>query len=249
MKNQIIVCENHEEIGDVVALIFAESVNTKPNCVWGLATGASPIPVYKKLCAYYEAEDLDCSQVITFNLDEYAGRGPGDPDSYYEFMHQHLFDKIPFKKNYLPEAKHTSNLDELSESGEEYDEIIDEIGGIDIMLLGIGTNSHIAFNEPSDTVSKGTQGVTLTEQTRSDNALKFYDGNIDAVPKYALSMGMKKIMQSKKIILIANGEGKAEAIYNAIYGPITPQCPASLLQLHPNVTFVVDKEAYSLCSK
>lgn len=247
MKNRIIVCENHEEIGDVVALIFAETTRTKPNCVWGLATGASPIPVYKKLCAFYEAEDLDCSQVTTFNLDEYAGRGPGDPDSYYEFMHEHLFNKIPFKKNYLPKAKHTYDLDELNESGKEYDEIIDEIGGIDIMLLGIGTNGHIAFNEPSDTISKGTKGVKLTAQTISDNALKFYYGNIDAVPDSALSMGMKKIMESNQIVLIANGEGKAEAIYNAIYGPITPECPASLLQLHPNVTFIVDEAAYSLC--
>lgn len=247
MKNNIIVCENHEEIGDVVALIFAESVRTKPNCVWGLATGASPIPVYKKLCTFYDAEDLDCSQVTTFNLDEYAGRGPGDPDSYYEFMHEHLFKKIPFKRNYLPEAKHSIDLDELTGSGIRYDELIDKNGGIDIMLLGIGTNGHIAFNEPSDTISKGTQGVTLTEQTRKDNALKFYDGNIDAVPKYALSMGMKKIMESSKIVLIANGPAKALAIHKALYGPITPDCPASLLQLHPNVTFVVDKEAYSLC--
>lgn len=247
MKNQLIVCKNHEEIGDVVALIFSESVRTKPNCVWGLATGASPIPVYKRLCTFYDSEDLDCSQVTTFNLDEYAGRGPGDPDSYYEFMHEHLFKKIPFKKNYLPVAKHSTDLDELTGSGISYDALIDKAGGIDIMLLGIGTNGHIAFNEPSDTVSKGTQGVTLTEQTRKDNAFKFYDGNIDAVPKYALSMGMKKIMESNKIVLIANGPNKALAIHNAIYGPITPQCPASLLQLHPNVTFVVDREAYSLC--
>lgn len=247
MRNQIIVCENHQEIGDVVATIFAESTTTKPNCVWGLATGASPIPVYKKLCDFYEAEDLDCSQVTTFNLDEYAGRGPGDPDSYYEFMHQHLFDKIPFKKNYLPDAKHSTELDELNESGIRYDAIIDKVGGIDIMLVGIGTNGHIAFNEPSDIISKGTQGVILTEQTRHDNALKFYDGNIDAVPKYALSMGMMSILQSNKIVLIANGPAKALAIRNALYGPITPKCPASLLQLHPNVTFVVDEAAYSLC--
>ena len=247
MKNKIIVCEDHAEIGDVVATIFAESVHDNPKCVWGLATGASPIPVYKKLCDFYEGEDLDCSQVTTFNLDEYAGRGPGDPDSYYEFMQEHLFKKIPFKRNYLPEAKFSTDLDELTGSGIRYDELIEKSGGIDIMLLGIGTNGHIAFNEPSDRISKGTQCVTLTEQTIKDNALKFYDGNIDAVPKYALSMGMKKIMESKKIILIANGPAKALAIHKALYGPITPQCPATLLQLHPNVTFVVDKEAYSLC--
>lgn len=247
MKNQIIVCKDHAEIGEMVSTIFAHSVTTNPNCVWGLATGASPIPVYKEICEMHESGILDCSQVTTFNLDEYAGRGPGDPDSYYEFMHEHLFDKVPFKKNFLPEAKHACTLDELNESGIKYDALIDEHGGIDNMLLGIGRNGHIAFNEPSNTISEGTEGVILTEETRSDNAIKFYDGNIDAVPKYALSMGMKKIMESNKIILIANGEGKAEAIYNAIYGPITPQCPASLLQLHPNVTFVVDEAAYSLC--
>ena len=247
MKNKIIVCEDHAEIGDVVATIFAESVHDNPKCVWGLATGASPIPVYKKLCDFYEGEDLDCSQVTTFNLDEYAGRGPGDPDSYYEFMREHLFKKIPFKKNLLPDAKHATEFEELNESGIRYDALIEKAGGIDIMLLGIGTNGHIAFNEPSDTISKGTQGVTLTEQTRNDTALKFYNGDIDAVPKYALSMGMMSILQSNKIVLIANGPAKALAIQNALYGPITPKCPASLLQLHPNVTLVVDKEAYSLC--
>lgn len=161
MKNKIIVCEDHAEIGDVVATIFAKSVITKPNCVWGLATGASPIPVYSKLCEYHANGLIDCSRVTTFNLDKYAGRGPGDPDSYYEFMHEHLFNKIPFKRNFLPEAKHTTNLHELSESGGDYDDTIDEFGGIDIMLLGIGTNGHIAFNEPSDIISKGTEGVTL----------------------------------------------------------------------------------------
>lgn len=255
MKINIICCKNHAEIGSVTAYLIAEEISHNPNLVLGLPTGQTPIPVYQEIRKMYAEGKIDCSNVTTFNLDEYFRRGKGNPDSYYTFMHEQLFDHVPFKASYLPNAKPensetipTSQLIPILENEcSEYDKKIDAEGGIDIQLVGLGSNGHIGFNEPSpEKISDGTCIVTLAGQTILDNANKFYDGDESKVPKKAISMGMGKIMQAKSIILIANGEAKAKAIYDSIKGPITPMVPASLLRLHPDVTFIIDQAAAKL---
>ena len=255
MAIQIIRCKNHDAVGKLTANLIANTINSKPNLVLGLPTGQTPIPVYQELRKMYSKGNLDCSKVTTFNLDEYFRRGKGDPDSYYTFMHEQLFDHIPFKASYLPNAKPensetipTSQLIPILQNAcYEYDKKIDAEGGIDIQLVGLGSNGHIGFNEPSpEEISDGTCIVTLAGQTISDNANKFYGGDESKVPKKAISMGMGKIMQAKSIILIANGGSKATAIYDSLRGPITPMVPASLLRLHPDVTFIIDEAAAKL---
>lgn len=255
MKINIIRCRDHAAIGEITANLIAKEIDLNPNLVLGLPTGQTPIPVYQEIRKMYSEGKIDCSNVTTFNLDEYTRRGKGDPDSYYTFMHEQLFDHVPFKKSYLPNAK-PENCDSMSDSElfqflnknscPEYDSSIKKEGGIGLQIVGIGSNGHIAFNEPSDEISDETCVVELTDQTISDNAIKFYDGDETAVPKTAISMGMGKIMEAKSIILIANGESKADAICDAIEGPITPQNPASLLRLHPDVTFIIDEAAAKL---
>ena len=217
MKINIIRCKDHAEVGLVTAKLVAEEIHRKPNLVLGLPTGKTPIPIYDELCKMHNEGKIDCKGVTTFNLDEYEQRGPGDPDSYCEFMHEYLFNHIPFKSSYLPNAKPASPtasgyFSSICKSCSEYDACIDLHGGIDLQIVGIGSNGHIGFNEPSEEISDGTCFVELTQQTISDNAKKFYNGNEDEVPKRAISMGMGKIMEAKSIILIANGESKANAI-------------------------------------
>lgn len=252
MRNlKALICKDHAEIGKVTAGIIAQRILENPNLVLGLPTGQTPIPVYQELCKMYDEGKLNCSGVITFNLDEYHQRGEGDPDSYHTFMQEQLFSHVPFKASYLPNAK-PADPEKLSASEylslidkecSNYDKLIESCGGIDLQLVGIGSNGHIGFNEPSDEVSDGTCLVYLTEQTISDNAEKFYGGNKDAVPKSAISMGMKQIMKARTIILIANGESKAQAIYDTIEGPVTPQVPSSLLQEHKDVLVIIDEAA------
>lgn len=250
---QVRIVKNHEEVGLAAANLVAAEIALNPNLVLGLPTGATPIPMYEEMCKKYSAGILDCSGVTTVNLDEYVGRGKGDPDSYDTFMKEQLFNHVPFKKSYLPKAKPDRPLfgDELTEfllnECVSYTDIINILGGIDVQVLGIGTNSHIGFNEPSDEITENTVLVPLTCQTVSDNAKKFYDGDESAVPRMAISMGMKQILRAKDtIILIANGESKAKAIYDSLYGPITPQVPASLLRTHHNVIFIIDEAAASM---
>lgn len=257
MKINVIRCKDHAEVGLVAANIIAEEIRRKPDLVLGLPTGQTPIPLYQEIRKMYAEGKIDCSNVTTFNLDEYTRRGKGDSDSYYTFMHEQLFDHVPFKKSYLPNAK-PENCDSMSDSElitfltntscPAYDDSIKKEGGIDVQVVGVGSNSHIAFNEPSKIITDGTCVVKLTDQTVTDNAIKFYDGDENAVPKTAISMGMGKIMEAKSIILIANGESKADAIVDAIEGPITPYNPASLLRLHPDVTFIIDEAAAKLLS-
>ncbi len=243
MKNlTVISCKDHAEIGSVTAKLIAEQIKKNPNLVLGLPTGKTPIPVYQELCKMYDDGNLDCSQVTTFNLDEYLHRGKGDPDSYYTFMHKNLFDHIPFKESYFPNAK----LYNIGRSCNNYDVLIEEHGGIDLQILGVGSNGHIAFNEPSNDISDMTHLVALTFQTISDNANKFYNGDINKVPRYAISMGIRQILKAKSIILIANGEEKAKAIYDTLEGAVTPRVPASLLRTHQDVTFIIDEKAASL---
>lgn len=221
--------------------LFAAQITMKPDCVLGLATGSTPIGTYKRLIELYQAGDLDFSRVKTVNLDEYVGLDGSSDQSYRYFMNENLFNHVNINKNdtHVPNGKAA----DLAAEGENYEALIRSLGGIDMQLLGIGNNGHIGFNEPNEFFDKTTHEVQLTESTITANARFF--ASMDEVPKTAISMGIGTIMQAKKIILVANGSSKAETIYNTVYGPITPQVPASALQLHPDVTIIVDEEAYA----
>jgi len=239
---EVIVKENYEEMSKFAAQLIAEVVRKKPRAVLGLATGSTPIGTYKELIRMHKEEGLDFSQIVTFNLDEYVGLPPDHPQSYRYFMNEHLFNHI----NIRMENTHIPNgmAKDLKAECEKYEQMIKEAGGIDIQLLGIGANGHIAFNEPGSSLSSRTRIKTLTEKTRQDNA-RFFDNEINKVPKYAITMGIGTILEARKLILLASGENKADAIARAVEGPITAQCPASVIQFHRNVVVIMDKAAAS----
>lgn len=238
---RIIQAENYQKMSRQAANILSAQIILKPDSVLGLATGSSPIGLYRKLVEWYEKGDLDFSQVRTVNLDEYKGLGPDHTQSYRYFMNENLFHHVNIdrKNTFVPNG--------LAEDAEaecaRYDQVIGQMGGIDLQLLGIGHNGHIGFNEPGEVYTKGTHCVALTESTLQANA-RLFDRPED-VPRYAYTMGIASIMQAKKILLIASGEEKAEILQRAFYGPITPKVPASILQLHPDVTLIGDKAALS----
>lgn len=223
----------------VAANIISAQVIMKPDCVLGLATGSTPIGTYEQLIRWYEKGDLDFSQVHSINLDEYRGISPENEQSYRYFMNTHLFDKINIdKKNtFVPDG-----LEPDSEKAcRDYEEIIHAHGGIDLQILGLGHNGHIGFNEPGSAFEKETHCVMLSENTRQANARFF--ASLDEVPTEAYTMGIKSIMQAKKIVVIVSGESKNEIVKRAFCGPITPEVPASVLQLHNDVILVGDEAA------
>ena len=234
--------KNYQDLSRKAANIISAQIIMKPDCVLGLATGSSPIGTYKQLIEWYNKGDLDFARVMSINLDEYKGLSPENPQSYRYFMNTNLFDHVNIDKTrtYVP-----NGLEEDSEKAcADYNEIIRSVGGIDMQLLGIGGNGHIGFNEPGAAFEKETHCVDLTESTIKANA-RFFE-TMDDVPKQAYTMGIKNIMTAKKILLVATGEAKAEALYKSLYGPITPNVPASILQLHPDVTVVADEGALKL---
>lgn len=221
------------------ANIISAQVIMKPNCVLGLATGSTPIGTYDQLVEWYNKGDLDFSEVTTVNLDEYKGLPRTNDQSYYYFMHQHLFDRV----NIDPERTNVPNgmePDAEKECG-RYEELIRSLGGVDLQLLGLGHNGHIGFNEPGEAFEKETHCVDLTESTIEAN--KRFFASADDVPKQAYTMGIKTIMQAKKILIVVNGENKADIVERAFFGPVTPEVPASILQLHNDVTLVGDEAA------
>lgn len=234
--------KTYEDMSRKAANIISAQIIMKPDAVLGLATGSSPIGAYKQLIDWYNKGDLDFSEIRSVNLDEYKGLGPDDEQSYAYFMKENLFKHVNIKpeNTYIP-----NGLEEDTEyECQRYNGIIAGLGGIDMQLLGIGGNGHIGFNEPGEAYDKETHCVALTENTIKANA-RFFD-SMDQVPKFAYSTGIKNIMQAKAILLIASGESKAEAVYNMICGPITPACPASILQLHNNVSVVADQAAMAV---
>lgn len=239
----ILKAKDYDEMSRKAANIIAAQVIMKPDCVLGLATGSTPIGAYKKLIEAYENGDLDFGNVTSVNLDEYKGLPRDNDQSYYYFMHQHLFDYINInpERTYLPNGMEVDAEKECT----NYEEIIREVGGIDLQLLGLGHNGHIGFNEPSDCFEKETHCVDLQESTIEANK-RFFASAAD-VPKQAYTMGIQTIMRAKKILIIASGEDKAEIVHKAFFGPVTPQVPASILQLHPDVTLVADEAALSKC--
>ncbi len=232
---------DYYHVSRVAANIISAQVIMKPDCVLGLATGSTPIGTYEQLIRWYEKGDLDFSQVHSINLDEYRGLSPENDQSYRYFMNKHLFDSINIdKKNtFVPDGMEPDK----EKACRDYDEIIRSHGGIDMQILGLGHNGHIGFNEPGSAFGKETHCVQLTESTISANARFF--ASIDEVPKEAYTMGIKSIMQAKKIVVIVSGESKKEIVKRAFTGPITPEVPASVLQLHNDVILVGDEAALS----
>lgn len=236
----VVVVNNFDRMSEEVAKIIRGQITKKADSVLGLATGSSPLKVYS-LLAEYHSHGLDFSQVTTFNLDEYVGLGPEHSQSYRYYMQENLFSKV----NVTPEKTFIPNgiAEDLEAECNRYEELIKQAGGIDLQILGIGTNAHIGFNEPGTEFGSITQVVDLAESTIEDNSRFF--ASRDEVPTQAISMGIRSIMQAKNIVLMANGGSKAQAIAAAVNGPVTPEVPASVLQLHPSVTFVVDQAAAS----
>ena len=236
---KIYKAKDYKDMSRKAANIISAQVIMKPNCVLGLATGSTPIGTYDQLVEWYNKGDLDFSEVTTVNLDEYKGLPRTNDQSYYYFMHQHLFDRV----NIDPERTNVPNgmePDAEKECG-RYEELIRSLGGVVLQLLGLGHNGHIGFNEPGEAFEKETHCVDLTESTIEAN--KRFFASADDVPKQAYTMGIKTIMQAKKILIVVNGENKADIVERAFFGPVTPEVPASILQLHNDVTLVGDEAA------
>lgn len=238
---KLIVEKDYDGISKKAVDILVSEVNSNSNITLGLATGSTPIGTYKEIVQRYKDKEVDFSNVKSFNLDEYVGLEGTNPNSYRYFMNENLFDHINIDKanTYVPDGK----AKDLNSYTKEYDKLIEEMGGIDIQILGIGTNGHIAFNEPARELSVGTSVVHLTENTIMDNA-RFFK-SLEEVPKTAITMGIGSILKAKKILLLASGENKREIIKKLLENDtLTTDLPASFLALHPDVTIIVDEAAY-----
>ncbi|MEG1984583.1 MAG: glucosamine-6-phosphate deaminase [Oscillospiraceae bacterium] len=239
---RIIKAKDYDGLSSQTANIISSQIILKPESVLGLATGSTPIGAYKILVERFNHGDLDFSAVKSVNLDEYKGLPADNDQSYNYFMHDNLFDHVNIKKENinLPNGLEPDSDKECA----RYDAVIKSMGGIDLQLLGIGHNGHIGFNEPSDIFDKGTHCVDLQQSTIDAN--KRFFSSIDDVPRQAYTMGIGTIMNAKCVLIIASGKDKAEIVKKAFFGPITPQVPASVLQMHPNVIVIADEDALSL---
>lgn len=233
--------KDYNDMSRKAANIISAQIILKPDCVLGLATGSTPIGTYQQLIERYREGDLDFSQVRTANLDEYRGLTRDNDQSYYYFMYHNLFKEvnIDMANTNIPDG---TNPDSAAEAA-RYDQVIRDLGGVDLQLLGMGHNGHIGFNEPSDAFDKGTHCVDLQPSTIEAN--KRFFASINDVPKQAYTMGIQTIMSARKILLLVSGAEKAEILHKALCGPITPHVPASVLQLHNDVTVVADEAALS----
>ena len=238
---EVIVQKTYEEMSKVAAAIVVEVLNTKPNAVLGMATGSTPLGLYQELVRLHQDEQVDFSRVTTFNLDEYVGLPINHPQSYHYFMHEHFFRhvNIPAQNINIPSGT-TSNYPAFCAW---YEQRIIECGGIDLQILGIGSDGHIAFNEPTSSMNSRTRLKTLSKQTIDDNA-RFFEDRAE-VPVYAITMGVGTILDARKLILVASGTHKAKAVAKAVEGPITSMVTASALQLHRDANVIVDEEAAS----
>lgn len=236
---RIIKAKDYKDMSRKAANIISAQVVMTPKCVLGLATGSTPIGTYEQLVEWYKKGDLDFSEVTSVNLDEYKGLSPENDQSYRYFMNHHLFDNINIRKErtFVP-----NGLEEDSAKAcNSYNQIIQDVGGIDLQLLGLGNNGHIGFNEPCEYFEKETHCVNLTQSTIEANK-RFFE-KIEDVPTQAYTMGIRTIMQAKKILVVVSGAGKAEILEKVINGPVTPMVPASILQMHNDVTIVADEAA------
>ena len=233
--------ETVEEAARLAADRFQELLCTKPACVLGLATGSTPIPLYRELIAREQAGRIDFSRVRSVNLDEYKGLAPDHPQSYRRFMQENLFDHISIRpeNTWVPDGM-TTDVDAMCDG---YERTIEELGGVDLQLLGLGHDGHIGFNEPCDHFPVRTHEVALTESTRRANA-RFFAGG-DEVPTAAYTMGVGTVMAARRVLMIVTGGDKADILHRAFCGPVTPWVPASILQFHPDVTLICDEAAWS----
>ncbi len=235
----LIKVKTPEEMGKAAADIFETAIHKKPACVLGLATGSTPLPLYRELIAREKAGKIDFSRVRTANLDEYKGLAPGHPQSYRRFMQENLFDHISIKpENTIVPDGLAEDVDAMCRA---YEQQIEDWGGVDIQLLGIGHDGHIGFNEPCDHFPTMTHEVELTEMTREANK-RFFD-SIDDVPRAAFTMGIGTVMAARKIVMVITGADKADILNKVFFGPVTPEVPGSILQFHPNVTLICDEAA------
>lgn len=238
---KFIVCDTYEEMSKIGADMFAEVIKNDPKCILGLATGSTPIGMYGELIRMNKAGEISFKEVTTYNLDEYYQLSPEHPQSYRYFMNNNLFNYVDINKDntFVPDGF----AEDPNAYGKEYDAKIEAAGGIDIQVLGLGVNGHIAFNEPADELCASTHLTDLTESTIKANS-RFFDSE-DEVPKKALTMGLGSIMRSKKIIVLANGVAKHDVIAKLCGDEITTSCPATLLKCHRDVTVICDKAAYN----
>ncbi len=238
---RIIRTKDYQEMSRRAAGLISAQIIMKPECVLGLATGSTPVGLYRQLVEGYRKGDLDFSRVTTVNLDEYKGLSRENEQSYYYFMNDNLFRHVNIdrEKTHLPDGMEPDS----GKACADYNGIIDAVGGIDLQLLGLGHNGHIGFNEPCVHFELGTHCVDLTESTIRANR-RFFD-SYEAVPRQAYTMGIGNIMKARKILVVVSGEDKAAAVKEAFFGPVTPKVPASVLQLHPDVCVVADEAALS----
>jgi glucosamine-6-phosphate deaminase len=237
----VIIKENYEQMSLEAAKQVASLIRKKPDCIVGFATGSTPLGLYKELIRMHKTEGLDFSKVTSFNLDEYVGLPPSHDQSYHYFMWENLFKHI----NINPSNVHIpmGMAEDVDAFCDWYENKIVEHGGIDLQILGIGANGHIAFNEPGSSLGSRTRIKTLTEKTTKDNA-RFFK-SLDEVPRFAITMGVGTIMEARNLLLLANGKGKAEAIKETVEGSIMAKYPATIVQLHRYATVVIDKDAAS----
>ncbi|MDQ0256085.1 glucosamine-6-phosphate deaminase [Evansella vedderi] len=239
---EVIGVKDFNEMSKRAAQFVYEDLVNRRIKVMGMATGGTPIGFYKQLVRLYKKGDFSFKGIQTVNLDEYVGLSPENPNSYHQYMYQHLFQHIDIQRDqtHLPNGA----AEDLERECVRYEQLIEELGGIDLQLLGIGENGHIGFNEPGTSFHSNTHVVNLTTATREANARYFNDRR--EVPKQAITMGIDTIMKSKKILLLASGKEKAQAIYRLLYDKVDESCPATILQRHPNITIIADNEALSL---
>ncbi|MFW6023097.1 MAG: glucosamine-6-phosphate deaminase [Halanaerobiaceae bacterium] len=239
---RIIIEKDYGAVSKKAALLVASQVTIKPDSVLGLATGSTPLGMYKELIAMYQQEEIDFSEVTTFNLDEYYRLPHDNPHSYHYYMNNEFFSHVDIKESniFIPDG----TVDDINKECNNYERKIMRSGGIDLQVLGIGSNGHIGFNEPRDTLNVSTGLVSLSEKTIIDNSRFF--SSLEKVPKKAVTMGMATILKASRILLLASGKGKAEAIQKTVSGYISTWTPSSLLQTHSEVTLIIDQDAASL---
>ena len=244
----VVIKKNSEELAKETARVVSEIVREKPSCVLSLATGSTPLGAYRELIRMHREEGLDFSKVTTFNLDEYIGLAPTHKQSYHYFMNENLFKHINIDERYIhiPSGMvDVNDINRIEKYCEWYEEEIEKAGGMDLQLLGIGANGHIGFNEPGSSLGARTRIKTLTSTTMQDNA-RFFENDINKVPKYAITMGIGTILESRLVLLVASGKHKAQAIKKTVEGPITAMVPASIVQMHRKAILILDEEAGSL---
>lgn len=238
---EIVICKDPAEVGRVAAARVAKVAReVGPGVVLGVATGSSPLALYDELAAMVRAGTLDLSQASAFALDEYVGMPIGHPESYSEVIRRTVTE--PLQMDPARVRTPDGHAEDLMGAAKAYDQAIADAGGIDVQILGIGSNGHIGFNEPASSLSSRTRVKTLTKQTRIDNA-RFFDGDIDQVPVYCVTQGLGTILDARSCVLVAQGAGKADAIAKIVEGPVTASVPGSVLQLHEHALVVVDEQA------